>query len=214
MPARFNTELVDLLVAPGYSKFTAFTAPDLKATHPEATHWLTNHFLNGLLGPRFKNKYRQWAINQLFRAEVAFRDYHEACAITTDVLVKGRPDYPAIRTYFKAIARWESCLLNIQMFIDLVNKMKLELGDEPVFKDKDGSPDQRAYALANTIKHWGGDVAQLRHEEHQTIPVWLTNESLVSRSDNLTFAELAGIISEIATVADEIQNPRSFAQPL
>lgn len=213
MTISFNTEIVDLLVAPGYSNFTEFAAPNLSAKHPQATHWLANHFLNGLFGPQYKDKYRQWAINQLFRAEVAFRDYHEACEITAEVLIKGRPDYPAIRTYFKAIARWESCLLNIQIFIDLMNKMKRELGDQPVFQEKDGSPDQRAYALANTIKHWGGDVAQSRHEEHQTIPVWLSNDALVSRTDRLTFTEVAGIVSEIAAVADELQNPIAFAQP-
>lgn len=210
MTTTFNTELVDLLIAPGLSQFTAFEAPDLTELHPEATHWLANHFLNTLLGPRFKDKYRQWALNQLFRAEVAFRDYHEARAITSDVLEKGQPDSPAIRTYFKAIARWESCLLNIQIFIDVQNKMKKELGDEPVFIENDGSREQRAYTMANTIKHWGGDVASDRHEEHQTIPVWLCNEGLRSRSHQLTFGELASIVRDVACVADALQHPRSF----
>lgn len=169
----FNTELIDLLIAPGLSKFTSFEAPDLAATHPEATHWLANHFLNTLVGPRFKDKYRQWALNQLFRAEVAFRDYHEARVVTSEVLEKSKPGQPAIRTYFRAIARWESCLLNLHIFVDVLNKMKKDLGDGPVFEEQDGSRDQRAYSMANTIKHWGGDVAFGLHEEHQTIPVWL-----------------------------------------
>ena len=210
MTVTFNTELVDLLIAPGISSFTMFEAPDLTSHHPEATHWLANHFLNTALGPRYKDKYRQWALNQLFRAEVAFRDYHEARATTLDVLAKNQPGRPAIRTYFKAIARWESCLLNVQIFIDLANRMKKELGDTPVFIDGDGSPDQRAYALANTIKHWGGDVAEARHEEHQTIPVWLGNDCLITRSHQLSFSELATIVREIATVADALQDPKSF----
>lgn len=210
MTVTFNTELVDLLIAPGLSQFTVFEAPDLTELHPEATHWLANHFLNTLLGPRFKDKYRQWALNQLFRAEVAFRDYHEARVITFDVLEKGQPGRPAIRTYFKAIARWESCLLNIQIFIDVLNKMKKDLGDEAVFIENDGSREQRAYTMANTIKHWGGDVASGRHEEHQTIPVWLCNEGLMSRSHQLTFGELASIVGDVACVADALQDPKSF----
>ena len=210
MATTFNTELVDLLIAPGVSSFTSFDAPDLSAQHPEATHWLANHFLNTILGPRYKDKYRQWALNQLFRAEVVFRDYHEARSATIDVLAKGSPGQPAIRTYFKAVARWESCLLNVQIFIDLANRMKKELGDTPVFVEGDGSRDQRAYAIANTIKHWGGDVAAERHEEHQTIPVWLLNEGLTTRSHQLSFAELATIVAEIATVADALQDPKSF----
>jgi hypothetical protein len=211
MATTFNTDLVDLLLAPGLSGFSAFNAPDLCAVHPEATHWLANHFLNTILGPRYKDKYRQWALNQLFRAEVAFRDYHEARLLTIDLVSKNRPGQPAVRTYFKAVARWESCLLNVQIFIDLANRMKKELGDKPVFFEGDGSPDQRAYAIANTIKHWGADVAAERHEEHQTIPVWLVNEGLATKSHQLSFVELAKIVAEISTIADDLQNPMSFA---
>lgn len=210
MATTFNTALVDLLIAPGLSSFTSFEAPDLTSQHPEATHWLANHFLNTVLGPRYKDKYRQWALNQLFRAEVAFRDYHEARFATLEVLAKSRPGQPAIRTYFKAVARWESCLLNVQIFIDLVNRMKKELGETLVFVEGDGSRDQRAYAIANTIKHWGADVAAERHEEHQTIPVWLVNEGITTRSHQLSFAELAAIVAEIALLADALQDPKSF----
>lgn len=206
----FNTELVDLLIAPGLSSFSSFDAPELIWQHPEATHWLANHFLNTIVGPRYKNRYRQWALNQLFRAEVAFRDYHDARSITMDVLQKGSPGQPAIRTYFKAVARWESCLLNVQIFIDLANRMKKELGDTPVFIEGDGSREQRAYAIANTVKHWGNDVAAERHEKHQTIPVWITNEGLTTRSHQLSFVDLAALVAEIATVADALQDPSSF----
>ena len=211
MTATFNTELVDLLVAPGISSFSSCDAPDLTEVHPEATHWLANHFLNTLFVSRFKDKYRQWALNQLFRAEVAFRDYHESRLITVEVLVKGQPGRPAIQTYFRAIARWESCLLNIQIFVDVANKMKKDLGEEPVFKDNDGSREQRAHAMANTIKHWGGDVASGLHEEHQTIPIWLCNEGLTSRSHRLSFQELGTLVGEVACVADALQDPKSFS---
>jgi hypothetical protein len=88
--------------------------------------------------------------------------------------------------------------------------MKRELGDTPVFVEGDGSRDQRAYAIANTIKHWGADVAADRHEEHQTIPVWLVNEGITTRSHQLSFSELAAIVAEVATVANLIQDPKSF----
>jgi hypothetical protein len=210
MTAIFNTDLVDLLVAPGVSQFTTFEAPDLTELHPEATHWLANHFLNTLIGSQFKDKYRQWAFNQLFRAEVAFRDYHEARIITSEVLVNSQPGRPAIRTYFKAIARWESCLLNVQIFIDVLNKMKRELGDEPVFTENDGSREERAYSMANRIKHWGSDVAAGRHEEHHTIPVWLSNDGLTSSTHKLPYGELASIVSDVASAANALQDPKAF----
>lgn len=211
MNITFSTTLVDRLIAPGLSTFASFDAPSLIEQHPEATHWLANHFLNTILGVGYKDKYRQWALNQLFRAEVAFRDYHEARTLTADFLTKNNPGQPAIRAYFKAIARWESCLLNVQIFIDIANKMKKELGDTPVFVAGDGSRDQRAYAIANTIKHWGGDVAAGRHAEHQTIPLWLTNEGFATRFDRLSVQELAGLVREVAAVADALQHPETFA---
>ena len=210
MTITFSPQLVDHLIAPGLSAFASFEAPDLTAQHPEATHWLANHFLNTILGPAYKDKYRQWAMNQLFRAEIAFRDYHEARTLTFDVLAKGRPGQPAIRAYFRAIARWESCLLNVQIFIDLVNKMKMELGDTPVFVKGDGSRDERVYAIANKIKHWGSDVAAGHHAEHQTIPVWLTNEGIATRSDLLSFQELAAVVADVAALADALQDPKRF----
>ena len=211
MVISFNTDSINRLLAPGLSEFTACDAPDLTAAHAQATHWLANHFLNTLFGPNFKDRFRQYALNQLFRAEVAFRDYHEARDLCLKFFEAGRPDYPAIRTYFRAISRWESCLLNIQIFIDLMNKMKFAVGDEPVFVAGDESREQRAYELANAIKHWGGHVASQKHDESLTIPVWLTNDGLKSHKYQISFSDLATLVSEIAVVADELQDPKSFA---
>jgi hypothetical protein len=206
----FSTGAIDRLLAPGLSKFTACNAPDLTTLHDQATHWLANHFLNILFGHSFKGRFQQYALNQLFRAEVAFRDYHEARELCLTFFEAGRPDYPAIRTYFKAVSRWESCLLNIQIFIDFMNKMRLEVGDEPVFIPGDGSREQRAYDLANEIKHWGGHIKSQLIEESLTIPVWLTNEGLQSKSYQISYEELATLVGEIAAVADELQEPKSF----
>ncbi len=210
MAVTFNSELLDRFLAPGISVFTVCDAPSIEEMHPESSHWLTNHFLNSILRSHYKNRYRQYAINQLFRAQTAFREYHEARALTNEYLASGNPGSPATRAYFKAIARWESCFLNIQMFIDVMNKMKKDLKDEPVFKDGDGTPEQRAYALANTIKHWGADVAADRHSEDDTIPVWLTNTGFASRLSSLTYTELATLVGQLATAANELQDPLSF----
>jgi hypothetical protein len=211
MAISFNTDLINRLLAPGLSEFTVCDAPDLTAAHDQATHWLANHFANTLLGPNFKDRFRQYALNQLLRAEVAFRDYHEARDLCLKFFEGGRPDCPAIRTYFRAVSRWESCLLNIQIFIDLMNKMKQAVGDEPVFVAGDGSREQRAYELANAIKHWGGHVSSPKHDESLTIPVWLTNYGLKSHKYQISFADLGTLVSEIAAVADELQYPQSFA---
>lgn len=211
MAISLNTDFLNRFIAPGISEFTACDAPDITAAHPEASHWLANHFLNSILRAAFKDKYRQYALNQIFRAQTAFHDYHEARSLTADFLANSRPGLPARRTYFRAVARWESCFLNLQIFMDLMNKMKQDFKDEPVFKKGDESPEQRAYAMTNTIKHWGSAVAASRHAVDDTIPLWLTNAGLQTRLYRLTYTELARLVSEVAAVANELQDPKSFA---
>ena len=213
MTVSYNTALLDRHLAPGISAFSACNAPDLAARHPEAPHWLANHFLNSVFRGTYKDRFRQYASNQIYRAQVAFADYHEARRLTADFLASSRPDRPAIRAYFRALARWESCLLNLRIFIDVMTKMKKALSDEPVFKENDGTPEQRAYDIANMVKHFGSDVSAGRHDERQTVPMWLTDYGFRTISHELTYLELAMLVSEIATAADELQDPLSFASP-
>jgi hypothetical protein len=209
----YNPDLLDKHVAPGISVFTGFEAPDLTNEHPEAPHWLANHFLNTVFRGTFKNKFRQYAVNQLYRAQVAFADYQEARMLTADYLDGGHPHNPRIRAYFRAVARWESCLLNLQIFIDVMNKMGKELNATPVFAENDGTAEQRAYSIANCVKHFGADIAAGRHNEADTIPVWLTNHGLKTRGHELSYAELATLVGEVATAAGELQDPLTFAKP-
>ncbi|MBT9460421.1 MAG: hypothetical protein IV084_02045 [Rugosibacter sp.] len=210
MAISYNTELLDRYIAPGISEFTTCDAPDISATHPEAPHWLANHFLNSVFRGTFKSKFRQYAFNQILRAQVAFDDYQEARSLTSAFLAMGKLDNPAIREYFRAISRWESCLLNLQIFIDVMNKMKKDLQDEPVFVDGDGTVEQRAYGLANAAKHFGSDVFCNRHAEENTVPLWLTNSGLKTRSIEVTFQEIAKLVAEVAAAADELQDPKAF----
>jgi hypothetical protein len=88
--------------------------------------------------------------------------------------------------------------------------MERDVGGTDVFVENDGSSEQRAYALANSIKHWGGDLAARRHSDEHTIPVWLTNSGFQSRSHQLTFHEIGGLIGDIAKLANELQDPSSM----
>lgn len=213
MAIRYNTDQLNRYFAPGISEFTSCDAPDITATHPEAPHWLANHYLNSIFRGSFKDKYLQYAVNQMYRAQVAFADYHEARNLTTEFLAKGSPGNPSSRSYFRALARWESCLLNLQIFIDVMNRLRKNLKDEPVFKEDDGTPEQRTFDMANTVKHWASDLFAGRHADEGTVPLWLTNTGLKTHSHEITFHELANLISEVATAANELQDPQSFANP-
>ena len=207
MTISYNIDFLDRYLAPGISVFTTCDAPDISEQHLEAPHWLANHFLNSVVRGAYKNKFRQYAANQIYRAQVVFADYHDAMCLTAEYLRSGRPDNPAIRAYFRALARWESCLRNLQLFIDVMNKMKKDLGDEPVFKKNDGTPEQRAYCIANTVKHFGLDISGERHAKEDTVPMWLTNSGFKTRSHELTYHEMARLVSGVANAGVSYRIP-------
>lgn len=213
MAVSFSTHLLNRFIAPGISEFTVCDAPEIVDRHPEAEHWLVNHFLNSAFRGAFTGRIRQYALNQIFRAQVAFHDYHEARDLTLQFFTKCLPDNPASRLYFRAVSRWESCFLNLQIFIDVMNRMKRDSKDDLVFKEGDGTPEERAYGIANTIKHWGSDIEGNRHADGNTIPLWLTNAGFQTRAHRLTYTELAKLVSEVAVVADELQDPKTFVEP-
>jgi len=103
MAQSYSTAILNKHLAPEISSFTVFEAPDISEQHKEAPYWIANHFLNSVFRSTYKNKFRQYAVNQLYRAQVAFTDYHEARIYTGNYLKSGRPDMPAIQAYFRAI---------------------------------------------------------------------------------------------------------------
>ena len=211
MTIRWSSDVLDRFIAPSISKFDSCDAPDLKAAHPEEQHWLANHFLSSVFRRQFGGKYRQYAFNLLFRAQVAFDRYHEGRQLTVKYLGAGSTDNPALTVYFQALSAWESSLLNLQFFTDIFNRMHKEIGEPPAFRDNDGSPEQRAYAIANTIKHWGSDLAAGQFSDGDTVPLWMSNFGFHSRDQRLSFVELGQLVLDIAAIAKELQDPASFS---
>lgn len=206
---QFNPVLLNRNVAPGIAEFHAAAIPDLRLSFPEAEHWLSNHFLNTLLGPNYKGQFRQYAINLLSRAQAQFALYHQAREATNVYLEQSTLHNPAVQRYYAAIVLWESCFLNCQIFIDLFTKAT----EQKAFATGDGSEDQRAYDIANTIKHWGGVIHDSKHSDDQTIPMWLSNTGFHTHTQALTFSEFAAITTEIAKTADDLQNPGASRRP-
>jgi hypothetical protein len=200
---QYNPVLLNRNVAPGISEFTEANIQDLRPSFPEAEHWLSNHFLNTLFGSNYRGSFRQYAINMLSRAQAQFAFFHQAREATHVYLQKGSPHNPAIRRYFAAVVLWESCFLNYQIFIDLFTKAT----GRKAFTTGDGSEEQRAYGIANIIKHWGGVIKANQHDDNYTIPMWLSNTGFNTHSLHLTYVELAAITTEVAKAADDLQNP-------
>lgn len=150
---------------------------------------------------------RQYAFNAIYRVQAAFKDYHEARELTLNYLKITITDNPKIKTYFDVLSRWESCFLNWAILIDVYYKMS----GSKAFEKDDGSPEQRAYDISNTIKHCSDAIKRGEHGASLTVPVWLENDGFHSREYFVSFQEFSKLISEAAEFANELQNPQGFA---
>jgi hypothetical protein len=61
----------------------------------------------------------------------------------------------------------------------------------------------------NSAKHANKTIASGQMPNEGTIPVWITNDGLNSRTAYVTFAELAEAIEEVARFADLLSNPEA-----
>ncbi len=212
MASSFTPNVLNYYLAPGFADFKTCNAPDLSDAHTEVEYWMASHFLNSLLRGKYTGSMRQYAINLIFRAQSTVHDYNEARVLTNEFLEKNKSSSPAGHIYFRAVSRWESCLLNFQIFMNVMSKVRQDFEYEPVFNKNDGTPEQRAFDIANTIKHWGSDIANARHTDGDTIPLWLTDTGFCTRLYTLTYLELGKIVSKVAATADKLRDPRSLSE--
>jgi hypothetical protein len=197
---QFHPDILNRYISPSIASFNKAEIPDLRQRYDQSEQWLTNHYLKALFARDYRDKYRQFMVTLLARAQTLFAFYHEARALTQDFLAESRPESPAIRRYYAAVARWESCFLNYQMFIDTYNK----LSDCKAFQKADDTTEKRAYDIANVIKHWGGIVEAGKHDSQQTLPLWLSSDGFHTYQHVLSYAEFADILAAVGDAANEI----------
>lgn len=200
MAAQFSGAMLDVLLAPGISTFNEAEIPDLSGAFPEAEFWLTNHFLNSLLGARYKDGWRQAAVTLMFRTQGALRAYTRARNKTIECIADFRPGRPASRLYFEALSDWETTLFNVQVALNLVF----------VVINPAAQPSNEATKIRNAfnrVKHFAEDIKRGSDMSSMTLPLWLTKQGLATSVADITFTELADSIRDLAQAADSLQNP-------
>jgi hypothetical protein len=78
----------------------------------------------------------------------------------------------------------------------------------------DGSVIQRLNLLYNRTKHLETAINSGQLPPDGTLPVWLTNDGLQAVDAELTFTELAGILTDLAKWADAAQNPLTMRETI
>jgi hypothetical protein len=188
-------EFMDRYVAPGYSAFKAATIPEAPEDQ-EQKRWVQSFLLNSTLRATLDVDTRRAFYTFLRRTEAAFSEYEEARRLTLAHLAN-----PRSRGYINAIGRWERFLSDADRAWNALVR-----GKDVLFTKNDGTVLQRLRTLYNRTKHTG--------LANDILPVWLTNDGLEATNGKLTFAEIADLLSDLATFADGVQDPATLREKI
>lgn len=200
MAIQFSSSILDTHIAPGVSTFTAANIPDMNSWSKESSHWIGNYFLNSAFNAAFSPPMNAYAYNFLRRAQYAFSEHHLA-RDSTLAFIAGGGQSP--KGYADALFHWE-CFLGQawHAFSILVTAW-----EGKAFEKNDGSVEQRLNAIYNQMKHVESRIDNAQMIPGATVPVWLSNEGLLSVDAKLTYEETAELLKELAKYADALSNP-------
>jgi len=205
--AQFSNYVIDKFIAPNASSFTQADIPDMSSYDEQSTHWTSNFFLNSVLRATWKPPYNAYMYNYLRRTEAAFIEHDLARTETLAFIEFGRQ---SSRRYTAALFHWESFLgQSWHAYKTLQKCFEVQL-----FEQGDGSVEERLNKLYNQMKHVESRIENAQILDGATVPVWLSNEGLVSIDATLTFTETGEVLSDIAKWANILQDPLSAPEEL
>lgn len=207
MAMQWNPTILSKFIAPDIAEFTTSEIPQLETLFPQASHWVTNHFLNNALRTSFKDGWRQVVLGYIRRTHNAFTAYHEARLLTLSYLDGNQPLNPRVSQYFNAVSSWENFALQVSMALDLFKYLNQGTGS---FEKNDGSKEQRLYEIANLVKHTVSAVKSGQCSNTDTVPLWLGNEGLRSFTHLVSYTEASEVLIDLSVLAEDYQDPYSL----
>lgn len=199
MTVQFSKELLERYFAPGIDGCNPSGLRDLSG-EIEDQSWLQNHFLNSIFGTKFNDEWRARVVILAFRVRAAL-DAFDRARLACESFVQDSVDgHPATRAYFSAIAEWEMVVFNLHHAIDIFR----ELEGKKAFDAATDVANLRE--IANRIKHCAEDIEAGLHKG-LTIPMWMKDSGLQTRTAELSFTELIENLLAMAKTVGELQNP-------
>lgn len=168
-----------------------------------SAHWLQNFILNSIVRVSVESPYRQYIFNLLRRSVDCFREHDLARAATGRYLEGVGAQRRDFAEYFLALHHWEGFLSAVWHVHAVFGK----LVDEKPYERNDGSLAESVNHMYNRLKHADSAIEHGQLPSDGTLPVWLSNEGLVSVDHLLRWRQTAEILEEIAGVARLLENP-------
>lgn len=204
---QFSTYVIDKFIAPDASAFTLAEIPDMSGYDKESAHWVANFFLNSVFRATWEPPFNAYMYNYMRRAEAAFREHQAARNETLSFIESGRQ---STKKYTAALFHWETFLgQSWHAYKTLQKCFGVEL-----YKPGEGSVVERLNTLYNQMKHVESRIENKQMLEGATVPVWLTNQGLVSIGSVLTFPETGEVLKDLAKWANILQDPLSAPEKL
>jgi hypothetical protein len=193
---------LDAWLAPRISQFTAASIPDLREEFPKANEWLTVFFEGNTFRKQLPDPSKQKGINFIQRTQTAFRAFHEGRALTLKYLdgIDTRNPLPRVHLYFEALGMWEWAFQNFSVCVAIANT----LPNIKCFEKYSRSADERAYGIAEDVRHVDARISNGKLIGNGTVPLWLVNEGFHSVHYTLSYEEFAGVIRDTLKVAEDM----------
>lgn len=200
---KWNPDLLNEHIAPGFDQFTEAEIPDLRSEFPGSQHWLADYFLNSVLNASFDDPQRQLVLGFLRRTQHSFDAYHSARDLTYSFLAMRDEEDSAVRGYYAAVSEWEWFAVDFSMAVELHNR----LFGRRVFEKGDRSAESSLYTIANNVKHIAHSL-DVHPEGFPAVPLWLNNWSLHSYAGvSITYRDAAKVLRGMARLADRLRDP-------
>lgn len=205
MTITYGAHIRDKHIAPGVSTFTAAEIPDMSGHTKESGHWIANFFLNSAFTATFKPPMDVYAYNFLRRVQFAYSEHALARDATLLFLAGGSQ---SVTRYAEALFHWECYLGQAWHAYALLAKA----WEGTLFKQGDGSVEQRLNAMYNQMKHVESRIENADKQQMlpgATVPVWLENNGLRSVDTVLSYAETGAVLKDLGKYANALMNPKT-----
>lgn len=205
---KFSAFIVDKFIAPGASALQKADIPDMSTHHKESSYWLANLFLSSVFRSNFDPPLNAYIFNYLRRAQAAFTA-HSLARSATIAFVESGSQSP--NRYADAILQWEIFLGQAWHGFALLRKA---FNLPKIFEPGDGSVFERLNHFYNAMKHVESRIENGQMLPEATVPVWLSDDGLVSTDAKFSYSETAEVLREVAKWAEIFGDPATAKEKL
>ncbi|MCF6256019.1 MAG: hypothetical protein L3J98_06615 [Gammaproteobacteria bacterium] len=152
------------------------------------------------------------AVNYIQKAQYIFHEYNIVRELSDKYHKNNSPNNPKLSEYYLLIYHLSNIFIQYCSAIEACNTINKFLGDDSkAFNKNDGSAEQRAYEIGNSIKHVAICIDSGVCENDHTLSIWLTNSLVESFDVEISFKELENCIRDVGRFAEPLVDPMTFS---